>query len=30
MNVLVEWCLPLVKVGGPFVAYKGQKAEEEI
>ena len=30
MNVLVEWCLPLVKVGGTFVAYKGEKAEEEI
>ena len=30
MNVLVEWCLPLVKVGGTFVAYKGEKAEEAI
>ncbi len=30
MNVLVEWCLPLVKKGGTFIAYKGEKAEEEI
>lgn len=30
LNVLVEWCLPLVKVGGHFVAYKGSKADLEV
>ncbi len=30
MNVLVEWCLPLVKKGGTFIAYKGGKVEEEL
>lgn len=29
MNTLAEYCLPLVKVGGLFIAYKGD-AEEEI
>lgn len=29
MNTLAEYCLPFVKVGGSFVAYKGD-AEEEI
>lgn len=29
LNTLVEYCLPLVKVGGRFIAYKGD-AEEEI
>ncbi len=29
MNTLAEYCLPLVKVGGRFIAYKGE-AEEEI
>ena len=29
LNVLSEYCLPFVKVGGYFVAYKGD-AEEEI
>ncbi len=30
LNVLCEYCLPFVKVGGCFVAYKGLKANEEI
>lgn len=30
MSVLAELCLPFVKIGGLFVAYKGPKAEEEV
>lgn len=30
LNTLAEYCLPLVKVGGKFIAYKSLKAEEEI
>ena len=29
LNILTEYCLPFVKIGGTFVAYKAQ-AEEEI
>ena len=29
MPVLLELCLPFVKVGGSFIAYKGALAEEE-
>lgn len=30
LNILMELCLPLVKVGGTFIALKGSNAEEEI
>ena len=30
LNVLVELCLPLVKVGGYLIAYKSKNVEEEI
>lgn len=30
LNILSEWCLPFVKVGGLFVAYKTAETEGEI
>ena len=30
LNTLLEYCLPLVKVGGLFIAYKGASYKEEI
>ncbi|MDD5382331.1 MAG: 16S rRNA (guanine(527)-N(7))-methyltransferase RsmG [Candidatus Margulisbacteria bacterium] len=30
LNTLCEYCLPLVKVGGYFVAYKEEKVETEV
>lgn len=30
LNLLSEYCLPFVKVGGLFIAYKGEKVEEEV
>ncbi len=30
MSTLSEYCLPYVKVGGVFVAYKGDKAQKEL
>lgn len=30
LNVLVEWGLPLVKLNGAMIAFKGLKAEEEV
>ena len=29
LNTLLEYCLPLIKVGGVFVAYKGENCNEE-
>ena len=29
LNVLCEYCLPLIKVGGFFIAYKGGDESEE-
>ena len=28
LNTLTEYCLPFVKIGGRFIAYKGDCAEE--
>ena len=30
LPVLCEYCIPFVKVGGYFIAYKSEKADEEI
>jgi 16S rRNA (guanine527-N7)-methyltransferase len=30
MSTLSEYCLPYVKVGGVFIAYKSEKASEEL
>lgn len=30
LNILCEYCLPLVKVGGYFIAMKGAAAEQEL
>lgn len=30
LPVLSEYCLPFVRIGGLFIAYKSEKAEEEI
>ena len=30
LNVLCEYCLPFIKVGGLLIAYKEEKVEEEI
>lgn len=30
LNTLCEYCLPLVKLGGYFIAYKSQDAQEEL
>jgi 16S rRNA (guanine527-N7)-methyltransferase len=30
LNILCEYCLPFVKIGGLFVAFKEEKVEEEV
>ena len=30
MNVLSEYCLPFVRTGGTFIAYKGNQVDEEV
>ena len=30
LDILSEWCLPLVKKGGYFIPYKGESAEDEL
>ena len=30
LDILSEWCLPLVKKGGYFIPYNGERAEDEI
>lgn len=30
LNVLVEYCLPFVKVGGDFIAMKGSQGQDEL
>lgn len=30
LNVLCEYCLPFVKIGGTLIAYKSEKTDEEI
>lgn len=30
LNILVEYCLPVVKLGGAFLAMKGPRAQEEV
>lgn len=30
MPVLLEYCIPFLKIGGKFISYKSEKAEEEI
>lgn len=30
LNTLVEYCLPFVKIGGTFIAYKSEKTTDEI
>ncbi len=30
LNILCEWCIPFVKVGGRFIAMKGSRGEEEL
>lgn len=30
MNLLAEYCLPYIKVGGSFIAMKGPQASEEV
>lgn len=30
LNTLSEYCMPFIKVGGSFIAYKGESVEEEV
>lgn len=30
MSVLLEYCIPFVKIGGSFISYKSENAEDEV
>lgn len=30
LNILCEWCMPFVRIGGRFIAMKGSRGDEEL